>query len=214
MVRLVKGAYWDSEIKRAQERGLAGYPVFTRKASTDVSYLACAQRLLADADALLSAVRHPQRPHPGGRARAWRANRRDFEFQRLHGMGEALYEQVVGTERWACRCRIYAPVGSHEDLLAYLVRRLLENGANTSFVNRIVDDEGCRSRRSSPIRSRASRQLTAKPPIRASRCRRDLFGAERRNSRGIDLDRSDAAAGRSPRPMTRPPARATGARRR
>jgi len=136
MIRLVKGAYWDSEIKRAQERGLDGYPVFTRKACTDVSYLACARKLLAQRELFypqfathnahtVAAVLEMAADQPG-----------DFEFQRLHGMGQALYEQIIDR----VPCRIYAPVGSHEDLLPYLVRRLLENGANTSFVNRIVDD--------------------------------------------------------------------------
>ncbi len=139
MLRLVKGAYWDSEIKRAQERGLDGYPVFTRKVATDVSYLACAKRLLAAGDAF-----YPQfathNAHTLAAVLELAGTRRDWEFQRLHGMGEALYAEVVGAARMNLPCRVYAPVGSHEDLLAYLVRRLLENGANTSFVNRIVDE--------------------------------------------------------------------------
>ncbi len=138
-VRLVKGAYWDSEIKWAQERGLPDYPVFTRKANTDVSYLACARYLLAEPDAF-----YPQfathNAHTVAAVHAFGANA-DYEFQRLHGMGEALYTEVVGAGRLGRACRIYAPVGEHEDLLAYLVRRLLENGANTSFVNRLADDE-------------------------------------------------------------------------
>ena len=137
-VRLVKGAYWDAEIKRAQEQGLAGYPVYTRKVNTDVAYLACARRLLDAGSALIypafathnahtiAAIHH----HAGGRP---------FEFQRLHGMGADLYAEVIGADKLGVPCRVYAPVGSHEDLLPYLVRRLLENGANTSFVNRIVD---------------------------------------------------------------------------
>ena len=137
-VRLVKGAYWDAEIKRAQEQGLAGYPVYTRKVNTDVAYLACARRLLDAGSALIypafathnahtiAAIHH----HAGGRP---------FEFQRLHGMGADLYAEVIGADKLDVPCRVYAPVGSHEDLLPYLVRRLLENGANTSFVNRIVD---------------------------------------------------------------------------
>jgi len=140
MVRLVKGAYWDTEIKRAQERGLDGYPVFTRKASTDVSYLACAQRLLEHHHHL-----YPQfathNAHTVAAILDLVGENRDFEFQRLHGMGEALYDQLIGDDEQHPLCRIYAPVGSHEDLLPYLVRRLLENGANTSFVNRIVDDK-------------------------------------------------------------------------
>ena len=139
MVRLVKGAYWDTEIKLAQERGLDGYPVFTRKAATDVSFLACAKRLLEE-----PACFYPQfathNAHTLSAVMELVGDTRGFEFQRLHGMGEALYEQVVGADRLNVPCRIYAPVGSHEDLLAYLVRRLLENGANTSFVNRIVDE--------------------------------------------------------------------------
>jgi len=138
-VRLVKGAYWDSEIKRAQQDGLDGYPVFTRKASTDVAYLACAGELLDAGDAI-----YPQfathNAHTLASIVERVGSRRDFEFQRLHGMGEALYAQVVPEDQLGIACRVYAPVGSHEDLLPYLVRRLLENGANTSFVNRIVDE--------------------------------------------------------------------------
>jgi len=139
-VRLVKGAYWDSEIKWAQEKALADYPVFTRKLHTDVSYLACVRLLLSDRKAF-----YPQfathnaysiaAAHVAGAGSS-------FEFQRLYGMGEALYEQIVGDASiLKRRCRIYAPVGGHEDLLAYLVRRLLENGANTSFINRLADEE-------------------------------------------------------------------------
>ena len=139
-VRLVKGAYWDTEIKRAQEQGFEAYPLFTRKVSTDVSYLACARYLLARRD-----VFYPQfathNAHSLAAISVMAGNDRRFEFQRLHGMGQALYEQVVGKDKMNQPCRIYAPVGSHEDLLAYLVRRLLENGANTSFVNRLADDE-------------------------------------------------------------------------
>ena len=145
MVRLVKGAYWDSEIKRAQLDGQAGYPVYTRKPHTDACYIACARQLLAAPDAVypqfathnahtLAAIHELADPacHTP----------RQYEFQCLHGMGEPLYEQVVGDAAQGGLgrpCRIYAPVGTHETLLAYLVRRLLENGANTSFVNRIVD---------------------------------------------------------------------------
>src|SRR6185312_1755176 len=138
-VRLVKGAYWDSEIKRAQERGLPSYPVFTRKPSTDVSYLACA-RLLSG----MRGVIYPQFATHNAQTAAYVAEvfgnaAESFEYQRLHGMGEELYSQVIGEEQGGHACRVYAPVGPHEDLLPYLVRRLLENGANTSFVNRIVD---------------------------------------------------------------------------
>jgi RHH-type proline utilization regulon transcriptional repressor/proline dehydrogenase/delta 1-pyrroline-5-carboxylate dehydrogenase len=137
MVRLVKGAYWDSEIKRAQVDGLPGYPLFTRKVHTDVAYMACAKAMLAAPDAI-----YPQfASHNAFTIAAVRtlAGDGDYEFQCLHGMGESLYDQIVGQDHWGSACRIYAPVGSHETLLAYLVRRLLENGSNSSFVNRIVD---------------------------------------------------------------------------
>ena len=137
-VRLVKGAYWDSEIKRAQEGGHAGYPVYTRKPNTDVSYLACAHRLFDHGAAFYPAFA----THNAHTIAAIHhiANGRPFEFQRLHGMGADLYDEVIGAKNLNVPCRVYAPVGSHEDLLPYLVRRLLENGANTSFVNRIVDE--------------------------------------------------------------------------
>ena len=141
-VRLVKGAYWDTEIKRAQELGLSDYPVFTRKAATDTSYLAAARALLAAGEAI-----YPQfathNAHTLSAVQVFAAGRSDFEYQRLHGMGEALHElyrEVRGASASA-GTRIYAPVGTHEDLLAYLVRRLLENGANTSFVNRLADED-------------------------------------------------------------------------
>ncbi len=143
MVRLVKGAYWDSEIKRSQVDGLSGYPVFTHKSYTDVCYLACAKRLLARRDVIfpqfathnahtLAAIYHMAGPD---------FQIGDYEFQCLHGMGETLYGNVVGEKNLNRPCRIYAPVGSHETLLAYLVRRLLENGANTSFVHQLADDK-------------------------------------------------------------------------
>ena len=144
MVRLVKGAYWDTEIKAAQVAGLTDYPVFTRKVATDVSYLACAKKLLGGERRHLSGLRDPQRQHdrPGEGARR---RARAFEFQRLHGMGEELYEELAKLEEAIgdapTPVRIYAPVGSHKELLAYLVRRLLENGANSSFVNRIADEQ-------------------------------------------------------------------------
>jgi RHH-type proline utilization regulon transcriptional repressor/proline dehydrogenase/delta 1-pyrroline-5-carboxylate dehydrogenase len=185
MVRLVKGAYWDSEIKRTQERGLDGYPVYTRKVATDVSYLGCASRLLGHSKAF-----YPQfathNAHTVAAILEIAGDRRDYEFQRLHGMGEALYEQIVGPDKLDRACRIYAPVGSHEDLLPYLVRRLLENGANTSFVNRIFDDE-------QPID-----EIIADPIARLSRpspkphprilLPRDLYGPDRKNSKGLDLN--------------------------
>ena len=139
-VRLVKGAYWDTEIKRAQEAGYEAYPLFTRKVSTDVSYLACAKFMLANRDAF-----YPQfathNAHSIAAISVMAGAHGGYEFQRLHGMGQALYDEVVGPAKMNLPCRIYAPVGSHEDLLAYLVRRLLENGANTSFVNRLADDD-------------------------------------------------------------------------
>ena len=138
-VRLVKGAYWDAEIKRAQENGLAGYPVYTRKPNTDVSYLACARRLFGAGSELI----YPQfATHNAHTIAAIHhiAQGRPFEYQRLHGMGTDLYAEVIGKDRLNVPCRVYAPVGTHEDLLPYLVRRLLENGANTSFVNRVVDE--------------------------------------------------------------------------
>ena len=138
-VRLVKGAYWDTEIKLAQIRGLAGYPVFTRKCSTDVSYLACARTLLASAPRL-----YPQFATHNPHTAAWVMHQGkgvNYELQRLHGMGDALYEEINAVTKDAPPCRVYAPVGRHEDLLPYLVRRLLENGANTSFVNRFVHAE-------------------------------------------------------------------------
>ncbi|MDX1569613.1 MAG: bifunctional proline dehydrogenase/L-glutamate gamma-semialdehyde dehydrogenase PutA [Xanthomonadales bacterium] len=138
-VRLVKGAYWDSEIKHAQELGLEGYPVFTRKANTDLSYLACAKILLGARHAF-----YPQfathNAHTLAAVYHLAGEDKTLEFQRLHGMGEELYAEVIDPKRFAMPCRVYAPVGSHEELLPYLVRRLLENGANTSFVNRITDE--------------------------------------------------------------------------
>ncbi|MGH8040840.1 MAG: bifunctional proline dehydrogenase/L-glutamate gamma-semialdehyde dehydrogenase PutA [Rudaea sp.] len=137
-VRLVKGAYWDSEVKRAQEGGYAGYPVFTRKPNTDVSYLACARKLF-DYGAAFYPAFATHNAHTIA-AIHHMAGGRPFEFQRLHGMGTDLYAEVIGKNNMNVPCRVYAPVGSHEDLLPYLVRRLLENGANSSFVNRIVDE--------------------------------------------------------------------------
>ena len=184
MVRLVKGAYWDSEIKLAQEQGLEEYPVFTRKANTDVSYLACARKLLDDPDAF-----YPQFATHNAHTLAYvleaAGNRRDFEFQRLHGMGEELYDQIVGSGNEGLPCRIYAPVGSHEDLLPYLVRRLLENGANTSFVNRIVDEKlPIEELVADPIQRVKGHAQVRHPAIPLPR---DLYGKARHNSKGIDL---------------------------
>jgi len=196
MIRLVKGAYWDSEIKRAQLDGLEGYPVYTRKVYTDVSYLACARKLLSVPDAIypqfathnahtLSAIYQiaGNNYYPG-----------QYEFQCLHGMGEPLYDQVVGTVadgKFNRPCRIYAPVGTHETLLAYLVRRLLENGANTSFVNRIADDTiSLDELVADPVtvveamhREEGALGLPH-PKIPAPR---QLYGKSRANSAGIDL---------------------------
>lgn len=138
-VRLVKGAYWDSEIKRAQQLGLPGYPVYTRKASTDVSYLACVKRMIDAREAIFPQFA-THNAHSVAAILEIAGRRRDFEFQRLHGMGEALYHEVLHRADVQLPCRVYAPVGSHEDLLPYLVRRLLENGANTSFVHRLEDE--------------------------------------------------------------------------
>jgi RHH-type proline utilization regulon transcriptional repressor/proline dehydrogenase/delta 1-pyrroline-5-carboxylate dehydrogenase len=138
-VRLVKGAYWDSEIKRSQELGLVDFPVYSRKVTTDVSYLACAQRLLNYGERFF-----PQFATHNAHSAATileLAQGRPFEFQRLHGMGEELYDEITPANKMNVPCRIYAPVGGHAELLSYLVRRLLENGANTSFVNRLVDDQ-------------------------------------------------------------------------
>ena len=182
-VRLVKGAYWDTEIKRAQERGLEGYPVFTRKVTTDVSYLACAKKILAQPQAI-----YPQfATHNAHTLAAVHelAGGAEFEFQRLHGMGEALYEYVAQDPALATPCRVYAPVGSHEDLLPYLVRRLLENGTNTSFVNRIVDEDApIEEIIADPVRALRALPGAAHPriPLPAR-----LYGQTRINSRGVDL---------------------------
>jgi RHH-type transcriptional regulator, proline utilization regulon repressor / proline dehydrogenase / delta 1-pyrroline-5-carboxylate dehydrogenase len=183
-VRLVKGAYWDAEIKRAQENGLASYPVFTRKVNSDVSFLACARELLAARGRV-----YPQfathNAHSVASIVHFAGDNRQFEFQRLHGMGEELYAEVIGEQQFNLPCRVYAPVGNHEDLLPYLVRRLLENGSNTSFVNRIVDEEA-------PVDEIVRDPVALvdglesvphpriPPPI-------DLFGPGRRNSRGVNL---------------------------
>ncbi|MEW5889279.1 MAG: bifunctional proline dehydrogenase/L-glutamate gamma-semialdehyde dehydrogenase PutA [Pseudomonadota bacterium] len=184
LVRLVKGAYWDAEIKLAQERGLEGFPVFTRKVNTDVSYLACARKLLADPVAFYAQFA-THNAHTLAAVMELAGSRTDYEFQRLHGMGEELYEQIVGADKYNRPCRVYAPVGGHEDLLAYLVRRLLENGANSSFVNRIVDAH-------TPIEALIAdpvdtvKMLASKPHPRIA-LPADIYGGERRNSRGLDL---------------------------
>ncbi len=180
-VRLVKGAYWDTEIKRAQEAGYEGYPLFTRKVSADVSYLACARYLLARRDRF-----YPQlathNAHTLAAVRVMAGEDKRFEFQRLHGMGQQLYAGMVSDGGVACR--IYAPVGSHEDLLAYLVRRLLENGANSSFVNRLADDAApIEAIVADPVEEAESLASIAHPRIPAPA---DIF-VPRRNSSGLPL---------------------------
>ena len=183
MVRLIKGAYWDSEIKISQERGLVDYPVFTRKRSTDVSFLACARKLLQHQKQFF-----PQfATHNAYSAAAILeivGQRHDFEFQCLHGMGRPLYDEIVGVKKLNIPCRVYAPVGGHEDLLAYLVRRLLENGANSSFVNRIANNK-------EPIDHliiAPTIQVAQDEPKRNPRIPLPAnIYHERTNSRGIDL---------------------------
>ena len=192
MVRLVKGAYWDAEIKRAQIDGLDGYPVYTRKVYTDVCYLACAKRLLAardviypqfathNAHSMASIIHMAEGDYRNG----------EYEFQCLHGMGEPLYDQIVGDPALRRMVRIYAPVGSHETLLAYLVRRLLENGANTSFVNLIVDENV-------PVEELVRDPVALAEPLAGSPhpripLPRDLYGQGRRNSQGFDLSNEPA----------------------
>ncbi len=189
MIRLVKGAYWDAEVKRAQVLGLASFPVFTRKQATDVSYIANARKLLGMTDRI-----YPQfathNAHTVAAILDMATDKRAFEFQRLHGMGERLHD-IVLTDH-ATRCRIYAPVGAHRDLLAYLVRRLLENGANSSFVNQIVNEEV-------PPETVAACPLTAMEKLTpiaspALPTGPQLFGT-RRNSQGWDLtDAADLAS--------------------
>jgi len=184
MVRLVKGAYWDTEIKHAQVNGHGGYPVFTRKHWTDVSYIACARSLLGRTDRI-----YPQfathNAHTLAAVLEMAKDRESFEFQRLHGMGEALHQTVM--EREGTRCRVYAPVGAHKDLLAYLVRRLLENGANSSFVNQIVDEDvPAEIVAADPFRQ-VKTDLGSKTvsPIRLPS---ELFSPERSNSAGFDME--------------------------
>jgi RHH-type proline utilization regulon transcriptional repressor/proline dehydrogenase/delta 1-pyrroline-5-carboxylate dehydrogenase len=183
-VRLVKGAYWDTEIKRGQEQGLESYPVFTRKVHTDVSYLACARAALSSSDGI-----YPQfathNAHTLASILHYAGSNREYEFQRLHGMGEDLYSEVIDEDKMGRPCRVYAPVGSHEDLLPYLVRRLLENGANTSFVNRIVDESvEVQEIVSDPIMETREHDGLPHPKIEAPA---DIFGVSRKNSLGINL---------------------------
>ncbi len=186
-VRLVKGAYWDSEIKWAQERGLADYPVFTRKLHTDVSYLACMRLMLSEPQAFFPQFA-THNAHTVAAAYV-AAGEAPYEFQRLHGMGEALYEDVVGPERLKRACRVYAPVGGHEDLLAYLVRRLLENGANTSFVNRLADEEAPVADiiRDPVETAERERELPPEALPPGLPLPRDIFGPGRVNSLGLPL---------------------------
>ena len=182
MVRLVKGAYWDTEIKRAQVLGLDGFPVFTRKCNTDLSYLACARKLLAMTDRI-----YPQfathNAHTTAAILDMASNDAPFEFQRLHGMGDALHEEIRKAE--GTRCRIYAPVGAHEDLLAYLVRRLLENGANSSFVHQIVDETvSAEEIARDPLTVVETSSPAANPVIARPE---NIFGTDRKNARGWDL---------------------------
>ncbi len=182
MVRLVKGAYWDAEIKRDQVRGLPDYPVFTRKAATDLCFQACARRLLAARDHL-----YPQFATHNAVAVAavleLDDSRQGYEFQRLHGMGELLYERVL--DREGVPCRIYAPVGVHADLLGYLVRRLLENGSNSSFVNNIVDETiDIEELIRDPVEEVRGWQVAHNPRIPLPP---DLYGPGRRNAAGMDL---------------------------
>ncbi len=178
MVRLVKGAYWDTEIKQAQVEGIDGFPVFTKKAATDISYIANARKLLGMTDRI-----YPQfathNAHTVAAILDMATDKKTFEFQRLHGMGEALHDIVLKAE--GTRCRIYAPVGAHRDLLAYLVRRLLENGANSSFVNQIVDEDV------PPEEVARCPFETVKEPGPALPKGPELFQPERPNSKGFDL---------------------------
>ncbi|MEF0941692.1 trifunctional transcriptional regulator/proline dehydrogenase/L-glutamate gamma-semialdehyde dehydrogenase [Rhizobium sp. BR 362] len=193
MVRLVKGAYWDAEIKRAQLDGLPDFPVYTRKIHTDVAYVACARKLLAATDVVfpqfathnaqtLATIYHLAGP-------AFEIGK--YEFQCLHGMGEPLYDEVVGKQKLDRPCRIYAPVGTHETLLAYLVRRLLENGANSSFVNRISDaNVSVDELVADPVDLVEANAPVGRPHDLIA-LPRNLYGGERQNSSGIDLSNED-----------------------
>lgn len=181
-LRLVKGAYWDSEIKRAQENGLSNYPVFTHKSATDLSYLACSQQILSRPDVFypqfathnahtLAAVYHSGKHHPG------------YEFQRLHGMGEPLYHEIIENQQWQIPCRIYAPVGHFHELLPYLVRRLLENGANTSFINQIghpdISVEELVRDPAEQVKTSSNKTTCILPS--------SIYGEHRLNSQGLNL---------------------------
>ncbi|MDH7454557.1 bifunctional proline dehydrogenase/L-glutamate gamma-semialdehyde dehydrogenase PutA [Luteimonas composti] len=201
-VRLVKGAYWDSEVKRAQVDGHATYPVFTRKPNTDVSYQANAVRLLSNTDAIypmfathnaqtIAAIHRMAQtllpPHPAREKRS-----APFEFQKLHGMGDDLYAEVIPADRLGVPCRVYAPVGSHEDLLPYLVRRLLENGANSSFVNRISDEDvSIDDLVRDPVEVVSGFDALPHPRIPLPVDLYRSFGLERSNSMGVNLADDD-----------------------
>lgn len=183
MIRLVKGAYWDSEVKWAQVDGMEGYPTYTRKVHTDISYLACARKLLDAQDAVFPQFATHNAYTLGAIYQMGKG--KDFEHQCLHGMGETLYDQVVGPQNLGRRVRVYAPVGTHETLLAYLVRRLLENGANSSFVNQIVDENISIDRLiKSPFDTIAEQGIHLHPALPLPR---DLYGKGRLNSQGVDF---------------------------
>ena len=183
MIRLVKGAYWDSEVKWAQVDGMEGYPTYTRKVHTDISYLACARKLLDAQDAVFPQFATHNAYTLGAIYQMGKG--KDFEHQCLHGMGETLYDQVVGPQNLGRRVRVYAPVGTHETLLAYLVRRLLENGANSSFVNQIVDENISIDRLiKSPFDTIAEEGIHLHPALPLPR---DLYGKDRLNSQGVDF---------------------------
>jgi RHH-type proline utilization regulon transcriptional repressor/proline dehydrogenase/delta 1-pyrroline-5-carboxylate dehydrogenase len=207
-VRLVKGAYWDSEIKRAQERGLDGYPVYTRKVTTDLSYLACVGRLFSHADVI-----YPQfathNAHSIASVLQLAPAGADYEFQRLHGMGRLLYAEAARQVAKFPRLRVYAPVGEHKDLLAYLVRRLLENGANTSFVNRFMDEQvPVAEIVRDPISEIERLESYAHPRLPLP----SALYADRRNSRGIDLGNPPEIEALRQEISTRRPAKPTAAR--
>ncbi len=177
MCRLVKGAYWDAEIKRTQELGLSDYPVFTHKHHTDVSYLACARALLNAPDAIYPQFATHNAATIAAILQMSAKSGASFELQRLHGMGEGVYREVLKNP--LIDCRVYAPVGAHKDLLAYLVRRLLENGANSSFVHQLSDESvGMQDLLISPLRLEPHPSLPL--PV-------NLFGDVRKNSTGLDL---------------------------
>ena len=183
MIRLVKGAYWDSEVKWAQVDGMEGYPTYTRKVHTDISYLACARKLLDAQDAVFPQFATHNAYTLGAIYQMGKG--KDFEHQCLHGMGETLYDQVVGPQNLGRRVRVYAPVGTHETLLAYLVRRLLENGANSSFVNQIVDENiSIDTLIKSPFDTIAEQGIHLHPALPLPR---DLYGKDRLNSQGVDF---------------------------